>query len=137
MARGVPATPDELGAALAYGGACVPVALARVTGFPLGEMIDALRRTPSTVHRGAMFPGPAGGVSRCDTAHFVHGLGAQELVGVRGMTLAQFCQRHPRGRYLVHVRRHALAIIDGVIVDPYGGYHCRRRVELAFKFSEV
>lgn len=42
-------------------------------------------------------------------------------------TLAQFLREHPRGRYVIHVRRHAFAVVDGVVFDYKLGL--RRRIE--------
>ena len=33
------------------------------------------------------------------------------------MTISQFCKRFPKGRYFVTIRRHAIAIVDGVPQD--------------------
>lgn len=47
------------------------------------------------------------------------------------ITINQFIERHPKGRYWVFVSGHALAIIDGVLYDH--SYKLKRRVILAFK----
>lgn len=50
-------------------------------------------------------------------------------------TLAAFIKAHPRGVFLVWIRGHALALIDGAIVDT--GYCGRRnRLEYAWKFAD-
>lgn len=46
-------------------------------------------------------------------------------------SLAQFCLKHPEGRYWVFVRGHALAVIDGVVHDHKHGP--RRKVKFAFR----
>lgn len=38
-------------------------------------------------------------------------------VPIAPITLAEFVRRFPKGRYVVHVRSHALAVVDGVIHD--------------------
>ncbi len=39
------------------------------------------------------------------------------FVGAEGLTLPNFAKRYNKGHYIVHVRKHALAIVDGVIHD--------------------
>lgn len=34
-----------------------------------------------------------------------------------GTTLRTFCREHPKGRFLVTVSQHALAVVDGVVYD--------------------
>lgn len=46
-------------------------------------------------------------------------------------SLKKFCQDHPEGRFLVGVRGHALAVIDGVIHDHKEGL--RRQVIRAYR----
>jgi hypothetical protein len=36
-----------------------------------------------------------------------------------GPNINQFVQQHPRGRYIVRIKRHVFAVIDGVIYDRY------------------
>lgn len=50
-----------------------------------------------------------------------------------GVTLNQFTQAHPRGRYWVEVSGHALAVIDGVVHDH--SHRPRRIVRRAWHYS--
>jgi hypothetical protein len=55
---------------------------------------------------------------------------------VRGEpTLAQFCKTAgAHGRWVVSVRGHAVAVIDG---EPFGSYQTRARVECAWRVTDL
>lgn len=40
-----------------------------------------------------------------------------QLIDEPGLTLPKFAKQYNEGHYIVHVRRHALAVVDGVIHD--------------------
>jgi len=48
----------------------------------------------------------------------------------RKMTLSTFVKNNKKGRYILGVRGHAVAVIDGVLVD--GTFRVKARVEMAF-----
>ena len=45
------------------------------------------------------------------------GYDMQKVENTRGMTVSKFAELYPKGTYLLHVRAHAIAIVDGVIND--------------------
>ena len=45
------------------------------------------------------------------------GYDMQQVKNTRGMTVSKFAELYPKGTYLLHVREHAIAIVDGVIND--------------------
>jgi len=52
------------------------------------------------------------------------------------MTIGSFIKKYPKGRYLMHVRSHAFAIIDGVVVgNPCDSRRLRARITNAYKFT--
>jgi hypothetical protein len=45
-----------------------------------------------------------------------------------GLTLNRAVEQHPRGRFIIRIRNHVLALVDGVIHDMYlSGARCRVR----------
>jgi hypothetical protein len=79
----------------------------------------------------------AGRKDRCGLAHDALGTllrqyGKPCRIGVKNVTLSQFVQRHPKGRYYVAVYGHALAVIDGIVHDWHPGN--RRIVIAAWEF---
>ena len=53
------------------------------------------------------------------------------------ITISEFIKRYPRGRYLVIVSGHALAVVDGVMYDhPCFAKSFLRRVTTAFKVEK-
>ena len=62
-----------------------------------------------------------------------------EYFNLRGTfgTINQFVKRHPRGRYLLSVRGHSLAIVDGVAYDNASRTSGRHRVLSARKLTPV
>lgn len=59
-----------------------------------------------------------------------------DLRGTWG-TINQFVKRHPRGRYLLSVRGHSLAVVDGVVYDNANRTSGRHRVLSARKLTPV
>ena len=52
------------------------------------------------------------------------------------MTIGSFIKKYPKGRYLMHVRSHAFAIIDGAVVgNPCDSRRLRARITNAYKFT--
>ena len=47
------------------------------------------------------------------------------------ITINQFCKKHPNGAYLIGVRGHALAIIDGNVYDH--SFRIKRQVNSAWR----
>jgi hypothetical protein len=45
------------------------------------------------------------------------GYDMQKVENTRGMTVSKFAELYPKGTYLLHVRAHAIAIVNGVIND--------------------
>lgn len=59
-----------------------------------------------------------------------------QILGIcpdKGISLAEFCQAHPRGRYWVAVTGHALAVVNGQIHDH--SHKPRRRVRAAWRVN--
>ena len=52
----------------------------------------------------------------------------------QGMTLETFLERHPKGRYVVVITKHALAVVDGTIVDM-GKNRAGKRLMATYKFE--
>lgn len=52
--------------------------------------------------------------------------------GQKRLTVEQFAQQHPTGRYLVKVANHLTAVIDGVIKDAWNTSN-----EVVYKYFEV
>lgn len=61
--------------------------------------------------------------------------GVVERIGYKldgnNITVGRFCKENPEGRYVVLVRGHALAVIDGEIYDH--SYKPRRHVQAVYK----
>lgn len=45
------------------------------------------------------------------------GYDMQEVANTKNMTVSKFAELYPRGTYLLHVREHVVAVVDGVIND--------------------
>ena len=45
------------------------------------------------------------------------GYDMQEVANTKSMTVSKFAELYPRGTYLLHVRAHVVAVVDGVIND--------------------
>lgn len=54
-----------------------------------------------------------------------------EYSKTNSITLSKFCRKHPKGRYYVCVRGHALSIKDGIVYDFKDGF--RRKVTFAVR----
>lgn len=50
------------------------------------------------------------------------------------ITLGRFCKQHPEGRFIVLVRGHALAVVDGIVYDH--SRKPRRHVLVAYEVME-
>jgi hypothetical protein len=57
-------------------------------------------------------------------------------IGVPQMTVASFVRRHPRGRFLVCISRHALCVADGVIIDSARAKP-RARIRSAWRVESI
>jgi hypothetical protein len=55
--------------------------------------------------------------------------------GGRCITLAQLINCHPKGRFIVHRKGHAFALIDGVVHDWARGTGARSRVRIAWQVT--
>ena len=53
----------------------------------------------------------------------------------QSMTLETFLERHPKGRYVVVITKHALAVVDGTIVDMNRN-RAGKRLMASYKFEE-
>lgn len=58
---------------------------------------------------------------------FMHMITSKE----KGITLENFCKKYPKGRYIVVYSGHALAVVDGQIIDKFDNL-ANKRVILAF-----
>lgn len=50
------------------------------------------------------------------------------------LTVANFARSHPTGRYICHVRKHAIAICDGIVYDWINS--SRKKVISAYKLCD-
>lgn len=66
-----------------------------------------------------------GAKCRARVTRLPYGKGADKT----GITLRSFCRKHNRGRFVVCVRGHALAVVDGEIIDGWEGSDLRRVVD--------
>lgn len=56
----------------------------------------------------------------------------------RQMTVSTFVKKYPKGRYLVLVKGHAFALVDGQIIDSSDiHYKSKRRVTVAWEVRDV
>lgn len=75
-------------------------------------------------------------IARVKEVKFTDSLGYERTtLKHRRYSLRRFCRTYPKGRYLILVRGHALAIIDGVIHD-WPGESDLRRVVAAYQIIE-
>lgn len=52
------------------------------------------------------------------------------------MTLARFCKEYPRGIFYIQVNRHAVAVVDGQMLDWTAQTAGRRKIYKTFKLVE-
>lgn len=97
-----------------YGtGMCGPFAIARATGFPLRDVLEALRK------EGTFPRARQSGMTWRDARDFLVAVGGSPMDWtVYKMTLAQFTRRYPTGTYVIMVNGHALCVVAGEIIDP-------------------
>jgi len=95
---------------------CTVNAISNVTGLPY-PTVHAYLKAAGRPDRHGFRTYSHFGSERIALGHKFTNLIASDL-GVRnGMTVGRFAQTHPRGRFLVCISRHALTVLDGVIVD--------------------
>lgn len=112
---------------------CAVQALATTANVPYAFAHKALRgQTGRVVGKGtptialAAYLDAPGAKCRARFVRLPYGsptYGAPE--GAAGVTLRTFCRQHPKGRFYVLVRGHALAVIDGDVVDGWEGSDLR------------
>lgn len=54
----------------------------------------------------------------------------------KNMTLARFCKEYPRGIFYLQVNRHAVAVVDGQMLDWTAQTAGRRKIQQTFKLVE-
>jgi hypothetical protein len=62
-------------------------------------------------------------------------LGLRSLDGVRGMQLQELAELAKAGRYVVHLRNHALAVVEGVVQDWDSLDNRRAKVETVWRMT--
>lgn len=109
---------------------CTVVSFCEVWGAPYHLAHEHLRKQFGRRNRrGPSWASVEDAVSKCPKTKMDKLWSIKE--SDKHLSLGQFCKEHPTGRYWVFVRGHALAVIDGVVID-----HChkpRRIVKLAYK----
>ena len=106
---------------------CAVRALAVAADISYDEAHAALKRNGRKDKR-ATYPASTRGVA----AEY----GFVEEPEKRGKTLAQFTRQQPVGRYLVRIRNHALAVVDGVVHDWPDTSGPRSRVRAAYRKAQ-
>ena len=100
---------------------CVPKALTALTGEPYRQVDDYLKARGRKKGRGT---------PRTASVAFLKERGFEQLPStallrrypggaVRSMKVASFAKSFPKGKYIVYVRSHAIAVIGGVILDDW------------------
>jgi hypothetical protein len=119
-----------------YRGDCGVIALAIITGRSYDEVAESLREECAL--------GPTGGTGFERWQHALewqgrtfHGLKFERVTflaieGEPRVDAAEFAKRHPVGRYYVHMRRHAMACVDGVFM---GEWAADRVIYKAYKIT--
>lgn len=100
---------------------CVPKALTALTGEPYKQVDDYLKArgrkkgkgTPHKASRAFLKERGFTQLPPTDLLRRYHG-GA-----IRSMKVASFAKAYPKGKFIVYVRAHAIAIIDGRILDDW------------------
>lgn len=106
---------------------CTLIALHCVTGVSLEDCNTYLKKFGRTYRRGMLRSEIEESLKNTKKFYFKEG----DYSETNRITLKRFIEKHPKGRYYVLVRGHALAIIDGVIFD-----HCdkpRRQITKAWR----
>lgn len=106
---------------------CTVVSLAQVLEIPYGEA-HGIMRAHGRQHRRGMHMWPVAD-SYPSVLSMVKGLAIDEI------SLAEFCRAHSVGRYWVEVTGHALAVVNGKILDH--SRKVRRRVMRAWKVDKA
>lgn len=106
---------------------CTVVSLAQVLEIPYGEAHGIMRAHGRVKGRGCHMSAPAASYPAVFTK--VQGLEPDEI------SLAEFCRTHKVGRYWVEVTGHALAVVNGKVVDH--SRKVRRRVQRAWKVTKA
>lgn len=127
---------------IARDGSCYQRALANATGLPFDDVYQlSLRRGVKKQGRGGS------NVWKFDRSNSFRSLAiasqkCTNLTGwepcekhVAGLTLNQFVKRFPVGTFVVVVRGHALAIVNGVVYDNADRTSGRHRVKAAVLFT--
>lgn len=106
---------------------CTVVSLAQVLEIPYGEAHSIMRAHGRVKGRGCHMSAPA--ASYPGVFDKVKGLEHDEI------SLAEFCRAHKVGRYWVAVTGHALAVINGKVVDHSRAV--RRRIDYAYRVNKA
>lgn len=80
---------------------------------------------------------PGGGMYDAPAIAALEAAGLRQEPSPGSITLARFRDQHPRGRYVIFVRGHTLAVVDGHFHDwPSLQGKTRRRVRFAFRLND-
>ena len=102
---------------------CSVRAFAVAMGVPYEEAHAAFKRHGRKDHMG----------TPVFVSHWVHTEAGMTRIDPRMPTLTQFIRENPKGRFVVHRRGHAFAVIDGVVHDWGHGTGARTRVQRAWR----
>lgn len=92
-------------------GDCVIRAISIVTGFSRHKVYAGLCL--------AGYDCTIWGNSNSVWADYLKGLGFKRYMVTGRMTVAEFADRHPHGRYIIGTGSHAVAVVDGDIIDSW------------------
>lgn len=106
---------------------CTVVSLAQVLDIPYGEAHGIMRAHGRENGQGHHMHRPAESYPAVFSK--VQGIPHE------GISLAEFCRAHKVGRYWVAVTGHALAVINGKVVDHSRGV--RRRIDYAYRVNKA
>lgn len=114
---------------------CVPKALVALTGLPYDQVNRELCRK---VNKGT--PGSSSrafirlhGFSKLPDSALKNTYINGGVPVQRKMTVGSFAKAHPSGKYMVYVRAHAIAVIDGTVLDDWNS--TSRRVTEAWEIK--
>ena len=92
-------------------GDCVIRAISIVTGYSRHKVYAGLCLQG--------FPCTVWGNSNSVWADYLKGLGFKRYTVTGRVTVAEFSDRHPHGRYIIGTGSHAVAVVDGDIIDSW------------------
>lgn len=90
---------------------CTVQAFTNATGIPYPRVWAAFRSNGRKAGRGVKLADKAQSVA--------HSLGVKLTLVRRSGTLRKLLSDYPEGRFIVRVRRHAFAVVSGIVIDSW------------------